>query len=196
MARGRSAAPIIWTWAILALIVSVSGVLQRVPFPYPQVFVGALALLFFLALVFSSGMRAWARGLSLHTLTLIHIWRVLPGITFLILHNRRMLAGAFAVPAGWGDIIVGVSAPFFAAFFVDRGRPALLLWHVGAMIDLAIAVASAAGYAMGQPLWLDSLRHFPLSLLPLFLVPITLMIHIAALYLILRRYGMFREEEQ
>lgn len=195
-ARKRSVAGrIITIWVLLAIAVSLTPLPSHIPVPYPQYFIAAATLLYFLALVVSEGARHWTRGLELHALTLFHIWRILPGITFLILHQRRMLAGAFANQAGWGDIIVGITAPIVAGLFLEK-RPVLLLWHLAAMFDLCIAVAIAAGFGQSLPAWLEPLRHFPLSLLPLFLVPLSLQAHIAAIYKILYQYGLFHDDEE
>jgi len=185
----------VWIWALIALALSLLRVPEHIPFPYPQVLVAGLALVFFFALIFSSGLRRWTRRLDLHGLTLFHLWRIVPGVAFLMLHNRRMLAGAFAVPAGWGDIAVGVTAPIVAALLLER-RTVLLLWHLAAMADLVIAITIAAGFGMVLPNWVDALRHFPFSWALLFFVPLSLQAHIAALYLTLRRYGAFREEHE
>lgn len=195
-ARKRSVAGrIITIWVLLAIAVSLTPLMRHIPVPYPQYFIAAVALLYFFALLVNAGARRWTRGLELHSLTLFHIWRILPGITFLILHQRRMLAGPFANPAGWGDIAIGITAPIVAGVFLDR-RPIMLLWHLGAMFDLCISVAIAAGFGQTLPTWLEPLRHFPLSLLPLFLVPFTLQAHIAAIYKILHKYGLFHEAEE
>jgi len=186
---------VIWIWALLAIAISLARIPEHIPVPYAQILVAALTALFFLALVFSAEVRRWARSLDLHALTVFHIWRIIPGIAFIMLHNRRMLAGGFAVPAGWGDIAVGVTAPIVAAFFIER-RAIMLLWHLAGMLDLTIAVAIAAGFAMELPAWIEPLRHFPLSLLPLFAVPLTLQVHIAAIYQILRSYRLFREADE
>jgi hypothetical protein len=186
---------VIWMWALVAIAISLARIPEHIPVPYPQILVAVLTALFFFGLVFSSGLRRWARSLDLHALTVFHIWRIIPGIAFIMLHNRRMLAGGFAVPAGWGDIAVGVAAPIVAAFFIDR-RAVMLLWHLAGMLDLTIAVAIAAGFGMELPAWMESLRHFPLSLLPLFAVPLTLQVHISAIYLILRDYKLFREDHE
>jgi hypothetical protein len=186
---------LIWIWALVALAISLARIPEHIPVPYPQILIAALTALFFLALVFSAGIRRWARSLDLHALTMFHIWRIVPGIAFIMLHNRRMLAGGFAVPAGWGDIAFGITAPIMAALLIER-RPLLLLWHLGGMLDLTMAVAIAAGFGMELPNWMEALRHFPLSQLPLFAVPLTLQVHIAAIYQILRSYRLFREEDE
>jgi len=191
----RGAGFVIWIWALVAIALSLAHVPEHISIPYPQVLIAVLTLLFFFALLLSGGLRHWVRTLDLHALTVFHIWRIIPGIAFIMLHNRRMLAGGFAVPAGWGDIAVGVTAPLVAAFLIER-RASLLLWHILAMLDLVMAVAIAAGFGLALPNWLEALRHFPLSLLPLFAVPLTLQVHIAAIYLILRSYGLFREHHE
>src|ERR1051326_6386512 len=106
-----------------------------------------------------------------------------------------MLAGAFANPAGWGHIIVGIPRVIVAGIFLER-RAVLLVWHPGAMLDLCLAVAIAAGFGQSLPTWLEPLRHFPLSLLPLVLVALARPAHIAAIYKALHGYGLFREQEE
>lgn len=186
---------VIWMWALVAIGLSLAHVPEHIPVPYAQILIGVLAGVFFLALLFSSALRRWVRSLDLHALTVFHIWRVIPGVAFIMLHNRRMLAGGFAVPAGWGDIAFGVTAPIVAAFLLEK-RLVLLLWHLAGMLDLVIAVTIAAAFAMELPAWIEPLRHFPLSLLPLFAVPLTLQVHTAAIYLILRGYRLFREPDE
>lgn len=185
----------IWIWALVAIGLSLTGLPQHIPVPYEQMFAAAVMSLFFVSLLYSDGMRRWARSLDLHALTVFHIWRVIPGIAFLMLHNRRMLAGAFANPAGWGDVFFGVTAPIVAALLLDK-RLVLLIWHLAGLADLAIAVAIATGFAEGLPAWIEPLRHFPLSLLPLFAVPLTMQVHILAVYQILRNYRLFREDHE
>ena len=186
---------VIWIWALVAIAISLARIPEHIPVPYPQILIAVLTTLYFFALVFSSELRRWVRSLDLHALTVFHIWRIIPGIAFIMLHNRRMLAGGFAVPAGWGDIAIGITAPIVAEFLIEY-RPVLLLWHLAGMLDLAIAVVIAAAWGMSLPNWMDALRHFPLSLLPLFAVPLTLQVHISAIYLILRQYKLFREDHE
>src|SRR5204862_8080772 len=122
---------------------------------------------------------------QLYCLTVFHLLRILLCYVFFLLYQRHLLPRLFALPAGWGDIVVALTAPLAAALLL-RHRWPLLLWHVLAMLELVNVVAIAAGIGFGRPTGLEPLRHFPLSLLPLFLVPLTLQAHIAALFKLLR----------
>ena len=185
MKRKSRVPAIIGIWALIALFISLSGLPGRVPLPLPQILIAGLTVIFPLGLLVSSGLRQWVSARDLYGLTLFHLWRILPGIVFLQLYQRQLLPRLFAVPAGWGDIVVAVTAPLAAALLL-RHRWPLLLWHVLAMLELVNVVAIAAGIGLGRPTGLEPLRHFPLSLLPLFLVPLTLQAHIAALFKLLR----------
>ena len=99
---------VIGIWALIALFISLSGLPGRVPLPLPQILIAGLTVIFPLGLLVSSGLRQWISGRDLYGLTLFHLWRILPGIVFLQLHQRQLLPRLFAVPAGWGDIIVAV----------------------------------------------------------------------------------------
>ena len=186
MKRKSKIPVIIAVWALVALVISLSPLPQRLPLPVPQIVIAVLTLIFPLGLLFSPGLRQWTWARDLYGLTLFHLWRLIPGIVFLQLHQRQLLPRLFAVPAGWGDIIVAVTAPLAAALLL-RHRWPLLLWHVLAMTELVNVVAIGAGIGFGRPTGLEPLRHFPLSLLPVFLVPLTLQAHIATIFKLLRR---------
>src|SRR5262249_53798885 len=76
-------------------------------------------LLFALAWLASARFRRFLLGVDLWTLTLLQTWRVV-GISFLILWAMARLPASFVLPAGLGDVVVGVTAPFVAAFIVPR----------------------------------------------------------------------------
>jgi hypothetical protein len=54
--------------------------------------------------------RAWALNADVRWLVLLHLTRLFAGAYFLALCQRGQLPCAFARPAGWGDIAVGVLA--------------------------------------------------------------------------------------
>ena len=100
------------------------------------------------------------------------------------------LPAQFALPAGWGDIAVGISAPV-VAFAYSRGlggSTALVrAWNVFGLLDLAVAVGT--GFLTSpspiQALALDSpnelISDFPLVLVPVFAVPASVMLHVVSL---------------
>jgi hypothetical protein len=99
------------------------------------------------------------------------------------------LPAAFAAPAGFGDLAVGVAAPFVAhavATRAPRWRQALLGLTVLGLLDFAVAFAMGVLTAQGAPLDPgDSNRAFlsllPLSIVPTALVPAWTILHVITL---------------
>ena len=58
----------------------------------------------------SKSFREFVLGLDRSVLTMIHATRT-EGFVFLVLYANRLLPGRMALPAGWGDILIGVTAP-------------------------------------------------------------------------------------
>ncbi len=128
--------------------------------------------------------RAFTR-IDLATLTALQTFRV-GGAFFLIAWAEGTLPGGFALPAGIGDIAVGIAAPFVAAAVARRARGHLALatiWNVAGLIDLVTAVGagvthsrSSLGLFVGT-VTTDQLAHYPFSLIPTFFVPLALILH-------------------
>ena len=175
---------VLFIWAATATAISLSRILVSTPGPALQIIIFSLLALLVVAAAISKDVRAWTLSLNLRRLTIFHVWRIIPGTAFLILHSQGRLPWAFAVPGGYGDIAIGVTAPFAALLAAPTSsgrRITLAIWNILGLLDLANAVATAARLTMQQPGSMDLLRQFPMSLLPLFLVPITLMAHLIAL---------------
>jgi len=93
------------------------------------------------------------------------------GFYFLALQVRGELPYAFAVPAGWGDIIAA-STGLALAFVPPKSTwsiKAWLFWNVFGLADIMFVIATAARLAMSQPHSMDALLRFPLSCCPRFL---------------------------
>ncbi|HEY4395534.1 MAG TPA: hypothetical protein VGP64_15795 [Polyangia bacterium] len=128
--------------------------------------------------------RAFAR-IDLATLTALQTFRV-AGAFFLIAWSEGTLPGAFALPAGIGDIAVGLAAPLVATAVAGRKRGHLTLafiFNLAGIVDLVLAVSegvthsnSALGFLAG-PVTTDRLGHYPFSLIPTFFVPLALILH-------------------
>ncbi|WFE46026.1 hypothetical protein [Verrucosispora sp. WMMD1129] len=134
----------------------------------------------------SSRFRAWARRLDLRFLTLLQTWRV-AGLAFLALVAVDALPAGFALPAGIGDVAIGLTAPLVAAFVVDRANRIFVAWTALGIADLILAVtlgvlysASPAGLLLTN---VDTglMSTLPMSLVPAFGVPITLVAHLLSL---------------
>ena len=74
----------------------------------------------------------------------VQLYRVL-GVIFLVLYASGKIPGAFALPAGIGDVLTGLLAPIVALGYA-RGRPGaerrVLAWNVFGLLDLVVAVMS------------------------------------------------------
>ena len=90
---------------------------------------------------------------------------------FLLLYARGLRPGAFAWPAGAGDILVGLLAPVIAFGILD------LILAVG--MGFATSPSPFQFAAFAHPNEIISL--FPLVLIPTFLVPLSILLHLASL---------------
>jgi hypothetical protein len=75
-------------------------------------------------------------------LVAFQFYRVL-GVTFLVLYAAGQLPGIFALPAGWGDVMVGLTALMVGARAARSENDQLVtLWNWLGISDLVIAVAT------------------------------------------------------
>jgi hypothetical protein len=130
----------------------------------------------------SSRFRAWASNLDLRFLTLVQTWRV-AGLAFLALAAVDALPAGFALPAGIGDVAIGLTAPLVAVFVIGRSDRLFIAWTVLGIADLLAAVTLGVLYS-DNPVGLlhgdigtDLMTTLPMSLIPAFGVPITLVAH-------------------
>jgi hypothetical protein len=113
-----------------------------------------------------------------------HSFRV-AGVVFLITMALGHLPALFALPAGLGDISVGIAAPLVAGRLArGRGQRAALSFNALGLADLIVALALGAliGFQLihtspdGAPL-----SELPLVLIPAAVVPLLLALHITSL---------------
>src|SRR5215204_3853200 len=115
-------------------------------------------------------------------LVAVHAWRIL-GIAFLWGVSQGILHPAFGIPAGVGDILIGVTAiPF--AYFLMKGfswsKYALVVWNVLGIADLVMAVS--LGLITSSGFGISTMTTFPWVLVPTVGVPLALMLHGITLY--------------
>jgi hypothetical protein len=112
------------------------------------------------------------------------------GFIFLVLYAGGRIPGAFALPAGIGDMIVGLLAPFAGAAYAreSRGSAAMLrAWNLLGIADLVVAVTTGMLTSPSplQALAFDNpntlITAFPLVMIPVFLVPLSILLHLASL---------------
>lgn len=140
--------------------------------------------LFFLWYRSSKSFRDFVLSLSPQTLTIIQAWRI-EGFVFLALYTYGILPGVFALPAGWGDIAIGVSAIIVGMKLANPShRNSFILWQWLGIADLVAAVG-LGGMAqfigpqgLTNPITTAPNLVLPLSLIPTFGVPLFLILHI------------------
>ncbi|KAB2352355.1 hypothetical protein [Actinomadura rudentiformis] len=180
-------------WAAAIMLVGALGVFAPADGDPPValgVAVAAPPLLVVGLLLRSAPFRAWARAADLRALTLLQMWRVV-GFGFLAVWTVDELPGAFALPAGIGDIVVGVTAPAVAARLTRRTRSAMKIfygWTAFGVIDLIVAVVLGV---LHSPTKLGTLAaagdttvmsELPMILIPAFIVPAMLALHAISLF--------------
>jgi NAD(P)-dependent dehydrogenase (short-subunit alcohol dehydrogenase family) len=126
---------------------------------------------------------------SLALLMGFQIVRVI-GFEFVVASRDGLLSSRFGEPAGWGDALIGVTAPFVAVAAARqwRGwRTIATVWNVAGIADLVNAVTLGVLSAPGAlQLFHDgpstvAMTRLPLSLVPTFGVPLAVLGHFMAL---------------
>jgi hypothetical protein len=117
-------------------------------------------------------------------------WPRLVGATFLVLLAEHRLPAVFARPAGWGDVLIGVTAlPVAYAYLAGRSwsRPLAVAFNLLGIVDLVVAVgtgflASPSPFRLffSQPST-SLMTVLPMVLIPTFLVPFWILVHAASL---------------
>ncbi len=165
-------------------------------FPPPQFALLAPVLLALLVLLLIPRGRAWLGGLSLISLTALHVLRI---PVELVLHSgyEAGLAPRGMTYSGHNfDIMSGITALLMVMWMLSKrppGRAVLIAWNAVCVVLLAIVVITAVGsipsavqrWNLDQPNVL--VLRTPYVLLPAVLVPAVLWAHVAALVQLLRR---------
>jgi len=173
-------------WFVFALLASALHLFRTAPTAPPLVFgLAALTPIIVFAAWFriSPEFRAFALSLNLRTLTMIQSWRI-AGYVFLALYVYGILPGTFALPAGWGDVAIGLTAPFVAMKLVNRShRTAFIVWQLLGMADLvtAVGMGTASRFISVSQITTAPMTVLPLSLIPTFAVPLFFVLHIISI---------------
>ena len=185
-------AAVLAAWLLLVIVLGAAGAFATPPGVAPfRIAIGVIAplIVFFLAIWLSQTFRGLVLSADLRVVSAIQAWRF-AGIDFLALYAHGVLPGAFAWPAGLGDIAIGVTAPWILLALLRRPAFAasgtFVLWNLLGVLDLIVAVgtgAASVALATGIPgeITTAPMAQLPLVLIPAYFVPIFLMLHTAAL---------------
>jgi len=183
-----------WLGAALVLAPAPSSLVGEDPFrltPLIPLFTGAAFTTVLLALRLSPSLRRVLAAASLPAMIGVQLYRTI-GVLFLILLALGQLPAHFALPAGWGDVAIGITGPLVALALV-RGLPGAaglaVSWNVVGLLDLVVAVGMGTGFL--APFLVPELGSrvppaaamgvFPLILVPTFAVPVSVLLHLLAL---------------
>jgi hypothetical protein len=191
-----SRTPYVWAilavWGYAAFALSQNGVFQSTAATPPiAVAIAAVgpALLFLSVYSVFAPLRRWVDGLDLSEVIALQAWRII-GFAFLAVWGLGEIPAVFALPAGIGDMAVGLAAPAVALAVERRTKG----WRIGAygliaagVFDFLVAFTTGILSRQGGVLDFDGhvasslLGVAPLSLFPAFIVPAFFILHIIAL---------------
>jgi len=159
-----------------------------------------------IGLLFLSRSEGFARlldALPLSWLVGIQVYRVL-GFMFLVLWWGGHLPWQFALPAGIGDIAVGVFAAVAACMLIvnaSYSHSAAYAWCLFGIADLVVAVTMGALTSPGiiHFMALDApnmlITAYPLVMIPIFAVPVSIILHGLCLWKLRRFHADVRTSE-
>lgn len=180
---------VVGLWAGLAIALGATGIYASTATSVPVV--GVMLALPLIAIaaaaLLSARVRATLLALPAPLLIGLNAVRILPGVFILLLASQGKLSGPFPQSAGWGDIIVGVTAlplMLVAARNLAGSRHALLAWNIVGTFDLVEAVVLAVLSAPGSPQQIfggqvgsTAMWSLPWSTIPTLLVPFYFITH-------------------
>jgi hypothetical protein len=182
---------ILFAWLALALLLGWQGIFrpaldQQVPYIALAISIPTLVGALFIRR--SNEVREIIAAVPQSQLVAFQFYRVLGGVTFLVLYAAGQLPGIFALPAGLGDVTVGLTALMVGARAARSDNDQLVtLWNWLGISDLVIAVATGflSAPSRFQIFSLDApnvlIGSFPLVMVPIFAVPLSIVLHLASL---------------
>ena len=176
----RTVLIVLGLWLGLAIGMGAAGVFRNVTAPVLGITNWSLVIAALIAVWRIRPLREWVMALNLRALVLYHAVRFV-GIYFLVLYQQGRLPYAFAVPGGWGDILVAAAALVVAFGFIPiRNMPrwwTVLSWNTVGLLDILMVIATAIRLGLADMRQMAPLTELPLSLLPTFIVPLIIATH-------------------
>jgi hypothetical protein len=205
-ARRSAPAVAVWSavfvalWLALAFTLSARGFFSAASASVPPIALALVPLVLgYVAYLSSRSLRAAIAEIPLQWMIGLQLYRAL-GVVFLVEWSLGAVPGAFALPAGLGDMAVGLTAPIVAALVARRApgaRGAAILWNVLGIADLVVAVTLGVLTSPGalQHLAFDApnraITMLPLVLVPTIAVPLSLLLHLIGMH---RLVGAARDD--
>ncbi|MGH6856750.1 MAG: hypothetical protein ACRECP_03660 [Methylocella sp.] len=187
----RTSAIVLIGWFLTAASLAWMEVYRAAPDRIPTIQYGILVPVLIGGLLIwrSSTVARIIDAVPQHWLIGVQVYRAL-GAIFLILYATGKLPGLFAWPAGLGDVLTGVLAPVVAVAYArapSKNADLVFAWNLFGLADLVVAVT--AGFLTSPSrfqlfsfdLPSELIGEFPLVLVPVFAVPVSVLLHLASL---------------
>jgi hypothetical protein len=184
---------ILFGWFVIVVILAATRALgyeHGTGAPGLGLAVAAPIVLMWVGLMRVRSLQSALDAAPLFVLVGVHVVRVL-GVSFLVLEASNRLPAPFAPAAGWGDIVAGIAAVPVAwlVYRQARGwRTALTVWNVFGLADLVVAVSLGVLSSPGplRRIFAEPgaglMTSLPWLLIPGFLVPLLVTVHLAIFY--------------
>jgi hypothetical protein len=179
---------VLFGWLALALFLAWQGAFRSAlnqQIPYIALAIGIPILVGALFIQRSKPVREIIASVPQSRLVAFQFYRVV-GVTFLVLHAAGQLPGIFALPAGYGDLLVGLTALLVGIRYAGNDQ-LVTLWNWFGISDLVVAVITGflSAPSRFQIFSLDApnflIGSFPLVMVPIFAVPLSIVLHLASL---------------
>ncbi len=190
---GLFVAVVLASWLALVFWLGTGGMFvapRGVPPLALLIAVASPVIVFLGAFWMSQPFREFVLAADLRFMMGVQAWRF-AGFGFLALYAYGVLPGLLAWPAGLGDMAIGMTAPWLLVALIRRpgltASKTFVAWNVLGILDQFVAVGLGAfGPRLGPDLpstvTIASMAHLPLVLIPAYLVPVFIMLHLAALF--------------
>ncbi|MGH3982266.1 MAG: hypothetical protein ACRDST_06170 [Pseudonocardiaceae bacterium] len=138
----------------------------------------------------SDRIRMLITTIPLPWLIAVQLYRVL-GVSFLVAYFWQIMPAEFALHAGIGDTLIGLTAPLVAYAVMKNLRSARVLarsWNVLGIAELLLAVilgfltSPSAFQQLALSMPNSLITRYPFVLFPTFVVPVSILLHAAALW--------------
>lgn len=174
------AALVIFFWHLVIIYLAKSGFFHQIPIPIITI-IGVIAsyILFIKVRPFSKIVE----NMPVYWFVLIQIFRIFGGV-FFILYLQNHLPGAFALPAGLGDVFIGLTAIWVTYLLIKESPIALTAakwWAILGILDLVLAMTM--GILTSPIIGGDNvlISTYPLAIISAFRVPFMFTLHLILL---------------
>jgi hypothetical protein len=135
-------------WLIVAIAISANGLLTQLRPPAPQALIVVLTAVCLALARLVPTLRAWLDRVDIRAIIALHNTRLVAGIAFLVLPEHGEGWRSFALPAGYGDIVVGLLAIAVIIWVPAKASASAIwfcrAWNLFGFADILFVVGNAA----------------------------------------------------